>query len=130
MVAAAMLPVPDTRAQESPLQVDGATTIDTSTAKALYDRGVLFVDVRPLELWEAGHIPGAEVLELFADFNQENLLKIANRDQEMVVYCEGPGCKRSSKACTKAVAWGFENIYYYREGYPAWRAIGNPTDPP
>ena len=31
---------------DSPTQVEGATTVDAATAKALFDRGVPFVDVR------------------------------------------------------------------------------------
>ncbi len=117
-------------AQESSLTVEGATTISADMAKALHDRGVPFVDVRTKDLFEAAHIPGATHLELFSTFDEPNLLKAAAKDKEVVIYCAGPGCKRSSKACTKAVSWGFEKVYYFRGGFPAWRAAGLPTDPP
>ncbi len=117
-------------AQESPLTVEGATTISADMAKALHDRGVPFVDVRTDDLFEAAHIPGATHLELFNAFDESNLLKAAAKDNEVVIYCAGPGCKRSSKACTKAVSWGFKKVYYFRGGFPAWRAAGLPTDPP
>jgi len=125
-----LLLVPDAGAQESPLHVEGATTIDASAARVLFDQAVPFVDVRTDELWEAGHIPGAVFLNLFNGLNEGNLLKVAAKDQEVVIYCDGPGCKRSSKACAKAVSWGFEKVYYFRVGFPAWRAAGYPTDPP
>ncbi|MCH7931227.1 MAG: rhodanese-like domain-containing protein [Proteobacteria bacterium] len=130
LVILAFLLAPEAEAQESPLRVDGATTVDAATAKTLFDRGVHFVDVRSKDLWEAGHIPGAAYLDLFSGFNEDNLLKVAAKDQEVVIYCAGPGCKRSGKACAKAVSWGFEKVYYFRLGYPAWRAAGFPTDPP
>ena len=130
LVILAFLLAPEAGAQESPLRVDGATTVDAATAKTLFDRGVGFVDVRGKDLWEAGHIPGAAYLDLFSGFNEDNLLKVAAKDQEVVIYCAGPGCKRSGKACAKAVSWGFEKVYYFRLGYPAWRAAGFPTDPP
>ena len=130
LVILAFLLAPEAGAQESPLRVDGATTVDAATAKTLFDRGVGFVDVRGKDLWEAGHIPGAAYLDLFSGFNEDNLLKVAAKDQEVVIYCAGPGCKRSGKACAKAVSWGFEKVYYFRTGYPAWRAAGFPTDPP
>ncbi len=117
-------------AQESPLTVAGAVTVDAAEAKALHDRGVDFVDVRTVDLWEAGRIPGAHFLELFSDFAETNLLEIAKKDEEVVIYCAGPSCKRSSKACASAVEWGFQNVYYFREGFPAWQAAGYPTDPP
>ena len=118
-VVVAFLLSPDAVAQESPLQVEGATTVDAATAKALFDRAVPFVDVRTKDLWEAGHVPGANFQDLFNDFNEGNLQKVAAKDQEVVIYCDGPGCKRSSKACAKAVSWGFEKVYYFRGGFPA-----------
>lgn len=130
LVILAVLLAPEAGAQESPLRIDGATTVDAATAKTLFDRGVRFVDVRSKDLWEAGHIPGAAYLDLFSGFNEDNLLKVAAKDHEVVIYCAGPGCKRSGKACAKAVSWGFEKVYYFRLGYPAWRAAGFPTDPP
>jgi rhodanese-related sulfurtransferase len=117
-------------AQESPLTVEGATTIAADKAKSLHDRGVPFVDVRSKDLFETSHIPGATHLELFTAFDETNLLNATAKDKEVVIYCEGPGCKRSSKACIKAVSWGFEKVYYFRGGFPEWRAAGLPTDPP
>ncbi len=112
------------------MTVDGATTIDAHQAKELHDRGVAFVDVRTPELWEAAHIPGAHFLEFFNDFNEASLLEIGAKDGEVVIYCAGPSCKRSSKACAKAAAWGFQKVYYFRGGFPEWQAAGYPTDPP
>ena len=130
LLLAALVLSPEVRGQESPLHVEGATTVNAATAKTLFDRGVQFVDVRVKDLWESGHIPGAAYLDLFSGFNKDNLLKVAAKDREVVIYCAGPGCKRSSKACAKAVSWGFKNVYYFRGGFPAWRAAGFPTDPP
>ncbi len=117
-------------AQESPLRIEGATTVDAAAAKALFDGGVPFVDVRTKDLWEAGHVPGAVFLDLFNAFDEDSLLMVAAKDRNIVIYCDGPGCNRSSKACAEAVSWGFEKIFYFRGGFPAWRAAGFPTDPP
>jgi len=78
-------------AQESPLNVEGATTIQAAKAKSLLDRGVTFVDVRTNDQFEAGHILGATHLDLFTAFNKANLLKVSAMDQEVVIYCSGPG---------------------------------------
>ncbi len=118
------------QAQESPLTVSGAVTIDAKQAKELHERGAAFVDVRTSELWEAGHIPGAHFLELFDAFDKSSLLKIAGKDDEIVIYCAGPSCKRSSKGCAKAVSWGFTKVQYFRGGFPEWLAAGYPSDPP
>ena len=79
------------KAQKTPESVDGATAIDATMAKALLDNGAKFIDVRPLKFWEAGRIPGAVSLDLFDGFNEKNLLKIASKNDEIVIYCEGFG---------------------------------------
>ena len=117
-------------AQESPLTVDGATSIDAHQAKELYDQSVYFIDVRTQDLWETGRIPGAIFLEFFSEFEEENLVQIADKSDKLVIYCAGPSCKRSSKACAKAVSWGYTSVYYFRGGFPAWQEAGYPTDPP
>ena len=111
-------------ASTSPLLVDGAITIDAATAKELLDEGAAFVDVRTLELWRLGRIPGAILLDLKTDFTEDKLAALAGKDEKFVIYCEGPKCLRSSQACVKAVSWGFNQVYYFREGMPGWRAAG------
>ena len=78
-------------AQQAPASVEGVTTVDPAAAKALWDNGVKFIDVRTPNLWEAGRIPGATFLEFFTDYTKESLLKVAGKNDEIVVYCMGPG---------------------------------------
>lgn len=108
----------------SPEAVPGATTIDTATAKTLFDTGVVFIDVRMDADWEAGRIPGAIHLDLKRVYSAESLGAVVTQDQEVIVYCNGIQCPRSSEAATKAVAWGFTKVYYYRLGFPDWQAAG------
>jgi rhodanese-related sulfurtransferase len=113
---------------ESPIEVAGVTTVDAAAAKALFDRGIPFVDVRTLTRWDLGRIPGGVLLDLKIDFDDAGLAEIAGKDQEVVIYCEGPKCLRSSQACTEAVSWGFTKVYYFRDGFPGWRAAGYPVE--
>ena len=78
-------------AQQAPASVEGVTTVDPAAAKALWDKGVKFVDVRGIAFWEAGRIPGATLLDFKTDYTEENLLKVATKNDEIVVYCSGPG---------------------------------------
>ncbi len=112
----------------SPTSIDGATTIDTAKAKALFDKGVIFVDVRKDKDWSAGRVPDAVHIELKKVLSEETLSKEVKKDQEAVIYCNGEKCLRSSKASAKAVAWGFSKVYYYRDGFPAWKAAGHPVE--
>jgi Flp pilus assembly protein TadD/rhodanese-related sulfurtransferase len=111
----------------SPTKIAGATTVDPVAAKILLDRGVPFVDVRGDDRWKDGHIPGAVSLGLKEQaFSEAALSRVVAKDQEVVIYCMGPRCLLSSKACAKAVGWGFEKVYYLREGLPGWKAAGYP----
>ena len=115
-------------AQTSPQELAGTITVDATAAKALFDRGVLFVDVRGEDSWKDGHIPKAVHLALKTDFTKVKLYTVAEIDQEVVIYCMGPRCLLSSRACAKAVVWGFQKIYYFRDGYPGWKAMGYPIE--
>ena len=55
----------------------------------MFDRDVPFVDVRNERHWSKGHIPGAVHKELGRGFNDWELSKIVNKDQEVVIYCAG-----------------------------------------
>jgi len=112
----------------SPLTVEGATTIDATKARALFDSGALFVDVRSDKDWAAGRIPDAVHIELKKVFNEATLSAEAAKTDVIVMYCNGESCLRSSQASAKAVGWGFTNIYYFRDGFPAWKAAGNPSE--
>ena len=112
----------------SPMTIAGATTIDTVKSKALFDDGALFVDVRSNKDWAAGRIPDAVHIELKKVFNEASLTKEAGKSDVIVIYCNGESCLRSSKASAQAVEWGFTKIYYYRDGYPAWKKAGYPVE--
>jgi len=112
----------------SPQTIAGATTVDTAKAKALFDDGALFVDVRSNKDWGAGRIPDAAHIELKKVFNEATLSKEAGKDEVIVIYCNGESCLRSSNASAQAVGWGFAKINYYRDGFPAWKKAGYPVE--
>ncbi len=115
-------------AKESPTEIPGAQTIDAATAKQLFDKGVTFVDVRKDSDFEAGRVPGAHHLELKKVFTGDSLGQVAGKDAEIVIYCNGHSCMRSSKACAQAVEWGYSKVYYFRDGMPAWQSAGYPVE--
>ena len=107
---------------QSPTEVEGATTVDVATAKTLFDRDVPFLDVRSSNRYDAGHIPGAA--NLSTALTESELAEVAGNDQEVVIYCGGSNCHRSSGVCKRAVSWGWKKVYYFRDGYPGWEAAG------
>ncbi len=112
----------------SPTTVKGATTVDVAKAKALFDDEVIFLDVRKDSDWDAGRIPGALHIELKKKLSEAAMSAEIKKDEAVVIYCNGESCMRSSKASAMAVGWGFTKVYYYRDGFPAWKSANYPVE--
>lgn len=112
----------------APEHVPGAQTIDTHSAKLLFDQGTVFIDVRKQQDYDTGHIAGAHHLPVAGDFNEQNLAALVLKENPVVIYCNGIHCMGSSKAAQQAVAWGWTRVYYYRDGMPGWKLHHYPID--
>lgn len=109
--------------------VEGAKTVDTKEAKALFDKETLFVDVRLKTLSDAGRIAGSILLDYKnGGFTKKALMAEAGVDEGVVIYCNGLKCPLSAAAAKKAISWGYKKVYYYREGYPVWKKVGYPVE--
>lgn len=117
-----------TFAELSPETIDGATTISIEDAAKFFDEGVIFVDVRKPSDYEAGRVPGAVHLDVKTNFSTETLEEATAKDERVVIYCNGHSCMRSAKATALAVGWGFSQVYYMRDGFPAWDVSGLPVE--
>jgi rhodanese-related sulfurtransferase len=83
----------------------------------------LYVDARPRQRYEAGHIPGAILLNeeqwdsLFPLFSDA-----FDPDKTIVVYCDGGGCEASHEVAGRLrKALGIETIFVLKGGWPAWQ---------
>ena len=116
-------------ASVSPMTVEGASTVNAAQAKALFDNEALFVDVRKDSDWDAGRIPGAVHMDnKKGKFTADSLSTQASKDEDIVIYCNGEACPRSSVGSKDAVSWGFTKVHYFRDGFPAWKAAGYPVE--
>lgn len=112
----------------SPKAISGAKTVNAMQAKKLFDKGVIFVDVRKDKDYAAGRVPDAVHIELKKVYNENTLGEHVKKNQAVVIYCNGHKCTRSAKAAEKAVAWGYKKVYYYRDGFPSWKKSGFPVE--
>jgi rhodanese-related sulfurtransferase len=85
---------------------------------------VTVLDVRPVEEYRAGHIPGALSVPL-----GQLKSKLVNlpADQEIVAYCRGPYCVLAIQAVKVLRGKGF-NAIRLEESVQDWRAIGLPVE--
>ena len=91
--------------------------------KRVKDGAVTVLDVRPVEEYRAGHIPGAMSVPLQ---ELEFMLARLPKDQEIVAYCRGPYCVLSVQAVELLNEKGFYAVRL-EEGVQDWRAMGLPV---
>jgi rhodanese-related sulfurtransferase/DNA-binding transcriptional ArsR family regulator len=102
----------------------GLEPIDRETLVKRVRKGeVVVLDVRPVEEYRAGHIPGA--LSIPIQELKRRLFELP-RDQEIVAYCRGPYCVFSDQAVELLRARGFQAARL-DEGILDWRARGLPV---
>ncbi len=103
---------------------EGMEPVDRDALLTRVKEGVVTVlDVRPLEEFQAGHIPGAISIPLK---ELKFRLKDFARDQEIVAYCRGPYCVLAVQAVEMLRAKGFPAIRL-EEGIQDLRAMGFPV---
>jgi rhodanese-related sulfurtransferase len=89
----------------------------------LADGDIVLIDVRPIEEYRAGHIPGARSIPVE---ELEQRLSELPRDREIVAYCRGPFCLFSVEAIGLLHKSGFR-ARRFDEGLPDWRRRGLPV---
>jgi thiosulfate sulfurtransferase len=111
---------------------DGGVESDDWLAEAItYEAAVdhfqngtaIFIDARPLEAFEAGHIKGALHLDP-SEFDQwsDQVFAYASTESILITYCEDPKYL-SSRELAEKLAWlGFENVYCLKDGWEVWKA--------
>lgn len=102
-------------------------SIEAKEAHARLQRGALFLDARPVEFYEMGHVPGALPLpENDFDAAFARLEDRLRRSFDIVVYCSGFGCEASHIVARRLRERGIVAIVL-NEGWPAWTDAGYPV---
>jgi rhodanese-related sulfurtransferase len=102
---------------------EGMEPVDREALLELVREGAVTVlDVRPIEEYNAGHMPGALSIPLK---ELQLHLTALPRNQEIVAYCRGPYCVLSIQAVEMLRAKGFQAVRL-EEGIQDLRAMGFP----
>ncbi|MCK8817017.1 hypothetical protein MWH28_06480 [Natroniella sulfidigena] len=101
----------------------------TSTMRESYDEympewGFVVVDSRPEGRYDEGHINGAINIP-DGQFEESAHLLPDDKEKKLIFYCGGLHCPLSANSARKAMEMGYQNVYVYQEGTPAWREAGN-----
>ena len=111
---------------------EASPTADISTAEmrqVLADGSAIVIDTRTVAEFEAGHIPGATLVERTSPSRIDTVGKTTNGNKaaKLVLYCNGPYCKASRALAAELVKAGYTNVTRYQLGLPVWRALGDPV---
>lgn len=85
---------------------------------------VTILDVRPIEEYNAGHVPGA--INIPIEELQQHL-KDFEPGQEVIAYCRGPHCILAFDAVAQLRQEGLE-ARRLENGFPEWKVAGLPVE--
>jgi rhodanese-related sulfurtransferase len=126
-------------AADTPETLQGVVVVSADEVLKLHAAGVAVIDARVAAEYAEAHIKGAinvpyreksaKAITFDPSHDQFNLAKLpADKAEPIVLYCNGPECWKSFKACTAAIKAGYREIKWYRAGFPDWQARGLPTE--
>ncbi|MHC4093629.1 MAG: rhodanese-like domain-containing protein, partial [Planctomycetota bacterium] len=116
-------------------EVEGAPLLGLAEAKALYDRGAIFIDTSSREFWRESHVKGAVHLPYYRGgdpaaprLDRHSLREVAGEDDEIVFYFRDANSSSASWEAAKALAWGYDKVHRFLGGARAWAAAGFPVE--
>ncbi len=92
------------------------------------NQNLQILDVRTLDEYKSGYIPGALVLpvqDLESSKDVSNILSNFNKNEEVYIYCTAGG-PRSQRATQILRTLGFKKAYFIEGGIAKWIVSGNP----
>jgi molybdopterin/thiamine biosynthesis adenylyltransferase/rhodanese-related sulfurtransferase len=102
--------------------------VDPSVVQEHLGNGIVLIDVRESEEWDAGHIPGAKhVPRGYLESRIEGAVK--DRDQRIVLYCAS-GQRSALAANTLREQLGYENVASMNGGITLWKDRGYQVEVP
>lgn len=102
-------------------QQKGSFEIDSDKLKELQGEGVTVIDIRTIEEYRQGHIPGV----LHIDYQRDDFLirmDSLEKGNPIVIHCASGG--RSGRAIPSLMDAGFGTIYDYAGGFSDWMKKG------
>lgn len=117
----------------------GVKLVDAKAVQDLQAKGAMLVDTRKAAEFIDGSIKGAISLpydpeksakDANFDASQDkfNMSKLADKNANIVVFCNSGSCWKSYKAAVVLAKNGYKNVFWYRNGFPDWKAHKLPIE--
>lgn len=113
-------PKPATEAVSLANEAVTAISIDTAL-EAFQAKRAVFVDARNPENYTEAHIPGA--INVPPEQFEADVEPFMNRippDQEVILYCDGPGCHLAETLSVLMKEMGYEKLSLFLDGWRGW----------
>ena len=119
----------------------GVKIVGAKEVQDLQAKGATLVDTRKAGEFGEGSIKGAvsipydpEKSAKTADgvfdpsLDKFDLSKMADKNAHLVMFCNSGTCFKSYKAAVVLAKAGYQNVYWYRDGVPDWKARKLPME--
>jgi len=89
------------------------------------DKKRIILDVRPGEIYNQGHLPGALSFPLM-EFDQKiiQILDSINRQSALLIYCSSVECTDSHTFAQRLTNLGYDNVKVFSGGFRQWQEKG------
>ena len=113
------------------LEAEEPEILNIDLVKQIYDNDLaVFIDARDNSDFIEGHIKNSINVPYDPDGDYDtNLIdSLYSLGKPIVSYCSGEGCSLSADLSYYLYGLGFMSIFYFEEGYPAWKDLNYPTN--
>lgn len=124
-------PVKPPRGKPTPVKspFGGITRLSLMGTKARFDKkSCVLLDARNAEEYKEGHIPGSlnfSALEM-DKFAPLVMPQLTDKNQDIVVYCNGGDCTLSLELAQTLLQQGFTQVEVFEGGWPEWKKAAYP----
>ena len=94
--------------------------------KMRQEKGVVVLDVRTPQEFQAGHVPGAVNVDIANLEKFKKTVESLDKSKTYLVHCARG--VRSARATKLMEPMGFANLYDYHGGFEEWKKSGKPVE--
>ena len=112
-------------AEQKPYAPENIQDVATVSAEEVIEMilanpDLIVIDSRKKTEYQKGHIEGA-INILNTRLTRDELESVsADKSREILFYCNGTRCLRSSDSIKKAKTWGYTRLIWFRGGWKEW----------
>lgn len=103
--------------------------IPLNEAYEAWQQQILFIDVRSEFVYQQGHIQNAISLPyIIFEASYDSIFAEIDRNQKIILYCSDVTCNAAELTFDKLKARGWEQVFYFKEGFHEWNKAGLPVN--